>query len=132
MNATISPNYSYEQFKNKFVHMNIFYHEAQCQLFCLWEEAGVPRGNTRIHGLNSLSTFGLGFNHPSVSVSPFERELTKLQREVMSAETALEQKRMARHNMLLACKIQDLPISLLVGSLDEISQVQVVRLCLKH
>ncbi|XP_038164961.1 structural maintenance of chromosomes protein 1B [Cyprinodon tularosa] len=52
------------------------------------------------------------------------KELTKLQREVMSAETALEQKRMARHNMLLACKIQDLPISLLVGSLDEISQVQ--------
>lgn len=53
------------------------------------------------------------------------RELTKLQREVMSAETALEQKRMARHNMLLACKIQDLRITMLSGSLDEISEVQV-------
>lgn len=55
----------------------------------------------------------------------FVRELTKLQREVMSAETALEQKRMARHNMLLACKIHDLPITLLSGSLNEISEVQV-------
>uniref|UniRef100_A0A3B5KX13 SMC hinge domain-containing protein n=1 Tax=Xiphophorus couchianus TaxID=32473 RepID=A0A3B5KX13_9TELE len=50
-------------------------------------------------------------------------ELTKLQREVMSAETALEQKRMARHNMLLACKIQDLRITMLSGSLNEISEL---------
>ncbi|MEQ2280187.1 hypothetical protein AMECASPLE_017064 [Ameca splendens] len=42
----------------------------------------------------------------------------------MCAETALEQKRMARHNMLLACKIHDLPITLLSGSLNEISEVQ--------
>lgn len=53
------------------------------------------------------------------------RELVKLQREVMSAETALEQKRLVRHNLLLACKIQSLPITLLSGSLDEISEVQV-------
>uniref|UniRef100_A0A8D3DR48 Structural maintenance of chromosomes protein n=1 Tax=Scophthalmus maximus TaxID=52904 RepID=A0A8D3DR48_SCOMX len=51
-------------------------------------------------------------------------DLVKLQREVMSAETALEQKRLARHNLLLACKIQSLPITLLSGSLDEISEVQ--------
>lgn len=43
----------------------------------------------------------------------------------MSAETALEQQRLARHNLLLACKIQSLPITLLSGSLDEISEVQV-------
>lgn len=55
----------------------------------------------------------------------FLRDLVKLQREVMSAETALEQKRLARHNLLLACKIQSLPITLLSGSLDEISEVQV-------
>lgn len=61
------------------------------------------------------------------SVSLSLRELVKLQREVMSAETALEQKRLARHNLLLACKIQSLPITLLSGSLDEISEVQVGR-----
>lgn len=43
----------------------------------------------------------------------------------MSAETALEQKRLARHNLLLACKIQSLPITLLSGNLNEISEVQV-------
>lgn len=61
------------------------------------------------------------------SLSPSLRELVKLQREVMTAETALEQKRLARHNLLLACKIQSLPITLLSGSLNEISQVQVGR-----
>ncbi|XP_034735196.1 structural maintenance of chromosomes protein 1B [Etheostoma cragini] len=58
------------------------------------------------------------------SLQEISRELVKLQREVMSAETALEQKRLARHNLLLACKIQGLPITLLSGSLDEISEVQ--------
>uniref|UniRef100_A0A667Y169 Structural maintenance of chromosomes protein n=1 Tax=Myripristis murdjan TaxID=586833 RepID=A0A667Y169_9TELE len=52
------------------------------------------------------------------------RELVKLQREVISVEMALEQKRLARHNLLLACKIQSLPISLLSGNLNEISEVQ--------
>uniref|UniRef100_A0AAQ5YA03 Structural maintenance of chromosomes protein n=1 Tax=Amphiprion ocellaris TaxID=80972 RepID=A0AAQ5YA03_AMPOC len=60
----------------------------------------------------------------SFSIFTSHRELVKLQREVMSAETALEQKRLTRHNMLLACKIQDLPITLLSGSLNEISDVQ--------
>lgn len=53
------------------------------------------------------------------------RDLAKLQREVMTTETAIEQKRLTRHNLLLACKIQNLPISLLSGSLNEISEVQV-------
>nr|XP_004564522.3 structural maintenance of chromosomes protein 1B [Maylandia zebra] len=52
------------------------------------------------------------------------RDLAKLQREVMTTETAIEQKRLTRHNLLLACKIQNLPISLLSGSLNEISEVQ--------
>ena len=59
------------------------------------------------------------------SVSLSVRELVKLQREVMSAESALEQKRLARHNLLLACKIQSLPITLLSGDLNEISRMQV-------
>uniref|UniRef100_A0A4W5RWE3 Structural maintenance of chromosomes 1B n=1 Tax=Hucho hucho TaxID=62062 RepID=A0A4W5RWE3_9TELE len=50
-------------------------------------------------------------------------ELVKLQREVISAETALEQLRIWKHNLLLGCKIQGLPITLLSGSLDEIINV---------
>ncbi|CAN9498997.1 unnamed protein product [Ophioblennius macclurei] len=52
------------------------------------------------------------------------KELAKLQQEVMSAENALEQKYLARHNMLLACKVQGLPIRLLSGSLRDISEIQ--------
>ncbi|XP_059191637.1 structural maintenance of chromosomes protein 1B [Centropristis striata] len=59
-----------------------------------------------------------------LNLQEINKELVKLQREVMSAESALEQKRLARHNLLLACKIQSLPITLLSGSLNEISEVQ--------
>ncbi|XP_058500406.1 structural maintenance of chromosomes protein 1B [Solea solea] len=52
------------------------------------------------------------------------RDSVNLQRELMFAETALEQKRLGRHNLLLAVKIQNVPITLLSGSLIEISQVQ--------
>uniref|UniRef100_UPI0037E7EC47 structural maintenance of chromosomes protein 1B n=1 Tax=Semicossyphus pulcher TaxID=241346 RepID=UPI0037E7EC47 len=58
------------------------------------------------------------------SLQAINKQLVELQREVMSAESALEQKRLARHNLLLACKIQSLPITLLSGSLNEISEVQ--------
>ncbi|XP_029615102.1 structural maintenance of chromosomes protein 1B [Salmo trutta] len=58
------------------------------------------------------------------SLQESSRELVKLQREVISAETALEQLRIWKHNLLLGCKIQGLPITLLSGSLDEISEVQ--------
>lgn len=50
----------------------------------------------------------------------------KLQKEAISIETSLEQKRLERHNMLLECKVQDLRISVLLGSLDEISEVEVL------
>ncbi|XP_043392766.1 structural maintenance of chromosomes protein 1B isoform X3 [Chelonia mydas] len=52
------------------------------------------------------------------------REMGKLQKEAISIETSLEQKRLERHNMLLECKVQDLRISVLLGSLDEISEVE--------
>ncbi|XP_061532831.1 structural maintenance of chromosomes protein 1B [Phycodurus eques] len=52
------------------------------------------------------------------------RDLVKLQREIMHAESILEQKRLTRHNLLLACKIEGLPIILLSGDLNEISQVE--------
>uniref|UniRef100_A0A669DUT2 Structural maintenance of chromosomes protein n=1 Tax=Oreochromis niloticus TaxID=8128 RepID=A0A669DUT2_ORENI len=63
------------------------------------------------------------FCHGLCSLTISVRGLVKLQREVMTTETAIEQKRLARHNLLLACKIQNLPISLLSGSLNEISEV---------
>ncbi|XP_061750436.1 structural maintenance of chromosomes protein 1B [Nerophis ophidion] len=53
-----------------------------------------------------------------------KRWLVKRQGEVMSVESNLEQKQLARHNLLLACKINDLPISMLSGNLEEISEVQ--------
>uniref|UniRef100_A0A7N8XW47 Structural maintenance of chromosomes protein n=1 Tax=Mastacembelus armatus TaxID=205130 RepID=A0A7N8XW47_9TELE len=53
-----------------------------------------------------------------------KKELVRLQRELIPTEAALEQKRLARHNLLLSCKIQGLPITLLSGSLNEISEVQ--------
>ncbi|XP_028286326.1 structural maintenance of chromosomes protein 1B [Parambassis ranga] len=58
------------------------------------------------------------------SLQETNKELVRLQREVMTAETSLEQKRIARHNLLLACKIESLPIALLSGNLNDISEVQ--------
>ncbi|XP_062346866.1 structural maintenance of chromosomes protein 1B [Cinclus cinclus] len=52
------------------------------------------------------------------------REVTKLQREAAALETSLEEKRLRRHNLLLECKVQDLKIQLLFGSLDDISEVE--------
>ncbi|KAM3857296.1 structural maintenance of chromosomes protein 1B-like [Diretmus argenteus] len=58
------------------------------------------------------------------SLQETSRELVKLQRGVISVDTALEQKRLAKHNLLLACEIQGLSITLLSGSLPDISQLQ--------
>ncbi|NXN47806.1 SMC1B protein, partial [Rhinoptilus africanus] len=52
------------------------------------------------------------------------REATKLQKEATALETSLEEKRLRRHNLLLECKVQDLKIKLLSGSLDDISEVE--------
>ncbi|XP_013040136.3 structural maintenance of chromosomes protein 1B isoform X2 [Anser cygnoides] len=52
------------------------------------------------------------------------REAAKLQKEAAAIETSLEDKRLRRHNMLLECKVQDLRINLLFGSLDDISEAE--------
>uniref|UniRef100_A0A8C7LIW0 Structural maintenance of chromosomes protein n=1 Tax=Oncorhynchus kisutch TaxID=8019 RepID=A0A8C7LIW0_ONCKI len=57
------------------------------------------------------------------TMKSLQEKQVKLQREVISAETALEQLRIWKHNLLLGCKIQGLPITLLSGSLDEISEL---------
>ena len=43
----------------------------------------------------------------------------------MSIETLLEQHRIFKHNMLIDCKVQALPLILLSGDLGDISRVQV-------
>ncbi|KAI5105496.1 structural maintenance of chromosomes protein 1B, partial [Silurus meridionalis] len=52
------------------------------------------------------------------------RELVKQQKEMISVETALEHQRLCRHNLLLGCKIEGLPINVLSGTLDDISDIQ--------
>lgn len=53
------------------------------------------------------------------------RELTHLQKEVTAIETKLEQKRSDRHNLLQACKMQDIKLPLRSGAMDDISQGEV-------
>ncbi|XP_006031721.2 structural maintenance of chromosomes protein 1B isoform X1 [Alligator sinensis] len=52
------------------------------------------------------------------------KEAGKLQKEATAIEASLEQKRLERHNRLLECKVQDLRIDLLWGSLDEVSEIE--------
>uniref|UniRef100_A0A8C1P829 Structural maintenance of chromosomes protein 1A n=1 Tax=Cyprinus carpio TaxID=7962 RepID=A0A8C1P829_CYPCA len=54
-----------------------------------------------------------------------EEELTQLQKEVTAIETKLEQKRSDRHNLLQACKMQDIKLPLKSGTMDDISQGEV-------
>uniref|UniRef100_A0A8C4Z0W7 Structural maintenance of chromosomes protein n=1 Tax=Gadus morhua TaxID=8049 RepID=A0A8C4Z0W7_GADMO len=49
---------------------------------------------------------------------------TRQQRELVSIETLLEQHRIFKHNMLIDCKVQALPLMLLSGDLGDISRVQ--------
>ncbi|XP_005379547.1 PREDICTED: structural maintenance of chromosomes protein 1B [Chinchilla lanigera] len=53
-----------------------------------------------------------------------DREVGKLQKEVVVIQTSLEQKRLEKHNMLLDCKVQNIEITLLLGSLDDIIEVE--------
>lgn len=55
----------------------------------------------------------------------YYREVGKCQKEVVAIQGALEQKRLEKHNLLLDCKVQDIEVVLLVGSLDNIIDVEV-------
>ncbi|XP_069039503.1 structural maintenance of chromosomes protein 1A [Lepisosteus oculatus] len=50
------------------------------------------------------------------------KEMTQLQKEVTAIETKLEQKRSDRHNLLQACKMQDIRLPLKSGTMEDISQ----------
>uniref|UniRef100_A0A8C7JWG5 Structural maintenance of chromosomes protein 1A n=1 Tax=Oncorhynchus kisutch TaxID=8019 RepID=A0A8C7JWG5_ONCKI len=56
-----------------------------------------------------------------------KRELTQLQKEVTAIETKLEQKRSDRHNLLQACKMQDIRLPLCSGTMDDIGQGEVLN-----
>uniref|UniRef100_A0A8C1SLM0 Structural maintenance of chromosomes 1B n=1 Tax=Cyprinus carpio TaxID=7962 RepID=A0A8C1SLM0_CYPCA len=54
----------------------------------------------------------------------WELVLVKLQKETICTEAALEQLRLSKHNLLLSCKIDGLPLTLISGALDDISDIQ--------
>uniref|UniRef100_A0A8D2Q8F0 Structural maintenance of chromosomes 1B n=1 Tax=Varanus komodoensis TaxID=61221 RepID=A0A8D2Q8F0_VARKO len=60
------------------------------------------------------------------------QELVTLQKDAVAIETLLEQKKMERHNKLLDCKLQDLRINFLLGSLDDISEIKVYEHIMWH
>ena len=53
-------------------------------------------------------------------MAALRRELTQLQKEVTAIETKLEQKRSDRHNLLQACKMQDIKLPLRSGEPGEL------------
>uniref|UniRef100_A0A5F9DGV2 Structural maintenance of chromosomes 1B n=2 Tax=Oryctolagus cuniculus TaxID=9986 RepID=A0A5F9DGV2_RABIT len=53
-----------------------------------------------------------------------DREVGKLQKRMVVLQSSLEQKRVEKHNLLLDCKVQDTEIVLLLGSLDDIIEVE--------
>ncbi|XP_052495791.1 structural maintenance of chromosomes protein 1B [Budorcas taxicolor] len=53
-----------------------------------------------------------------------DREVGKWQKEVVILQSSLEQSRLEKHNLLLDCKVQDIEIVLLLGSLDDIIEVE--------
>uniref|UniRef100_A0A8C6NNV7 Structural maintenance of chromosomes protein n=1 Tax=Nothobranchius furzeri TaxID=105023 RepID=A0A8C6NNV7_NOTFU len=68
-----------------------------------------------------------GFSRKVTFICVYCRELTQLQKEVTAIETKLEQKRSDRHNLLQACKMQDIRLPLHSGTMDDISQGEVQR-----
>nr|XP_014342703.1 PREDICTED: structural maintenance of chromosomes protein 1B [Latimeria chalumnae] len=52
----------------------------------------------------------------------FIREVGKLQKELIVIETNLEQKKIERHNILLTCKLKDIQIIFLAGSIEDITE----------
>lgn len=97
-----------------------------------------PAGAWNLFPMLHLSCF-ISVHVTSSDVSTLElfcafsacREATELQREATALETSLEEKRLSKHNLLLECKVQDLKIQLLFGSLDDISEVEVLKVIIE-
>ncbi|EDL04440.1 structural maintenance of chromosomes protein 1B [Mus musculus] len=56
-----------------------------------------------------------------------DREVGKLQKEVVIIQGSLEQKLLEKHNLLLDCKVQDIDISLVLGSLEDIIEMELTE-----
>ncbi|XP_052017374.1 structural maintenance of chromosomes protein 1B [Apodemus sylvaticus] len=56
-----------------------------------------------------------------------DKEVGKLQKEVVIIQGSLEQKLLEKHNLLLDCKVQDIDISLVLGSLEDIIDVELTE-----
>uniref|UniRef100_A0A672S6U4 Structural maintenance of chromosomes protein 1A n=1 Tax=Sinocyclocheilus grahami TaxID=75366 RepID=A0A672S6U4_SINGR len=61
-------------------------------------------------------------NDKNREMEEIRKKLGSLQKEVTAIETKLEQKRSDRHNLLQACKMQDIKLPLKSGTMDDISQ----------
>ncbi|KAL2080887.1 hypothetical protein ACEWY4_022740 [Coilia grayii] len=73
---------------------------------------------------SDVSTAKADLDQKAKDLQQVSRDLVRLQKEVLSVEAALDQKRLARHNLLIDCKVQGIPILLLSGAIDDISDVQ--------
>ncbi|XP_041927826.1 structural maintenance of chromosomes protein 1B isoform X1 [Alosa sapidissima] len=73
---------------------------------------------------SEVSTSKADLDQKVKNLQEISRELVRLQKQVLSAEGSMEQKRLSRHNLLLACKIEGIPLTLLSGTIDDISDVQ--------
>ncbi|KAG5283023.1 hypothetical protein AALO_G00037410 [Alosa alosa] len=73
---------------------------------------------------SEVSTSKADLDQKVKNLQEISRELVRLQKQVLSVEGSMEQKRLSRHNLLLACKIEGIPLTLLSGTIDDISDVQ--------
>ncbi|XP_062940275.1 structural maintenance of chromosomes protein 1B-like isoform X1 [Cynocephalus volans] len=53
-----------------------------------------------------------------------ERQVGKLEKEVVLIQTSVEKKQLKKHDMLVDCKVQNIEIILLFGSLDDITELE--------
>uniref|UniRef100_A0A4W4H756 SMC hinge domain-containing protein n=1 Tax=Electrophorus electricus TaxID=8005 RepID=A0A4W4H756_ELEEL len=86
------------------------------------KQAGQIRHYKPVSALSLSLSFSFSF---SPFLLPSNRELVKVQKELISVEAALEHQRVCKHNLLLGCKIEGLPLTLLSGTLEDISDIQV-------
>uniref|UniRef100_A0A670HQM2 Structural maintenance of chromosomes protein n=1 Tax=Podarcis muralis TaxID=64176 RepID=A0A670HQM2_PODMU len=114
------------QFENQKTRLS-----AQLEYICSLVDKAVKKNNMLKENICkdeayiiSLKKVTNGFVMLSVFLLFGGRELAKLQKEGIAIETSLEQKKLERHNTFLDCKLQDLKIGLLLGSLDDISEIE--------
>uniref|UniRef100_A0A8C1SPS3 Structural maintenance of chromosomes 1B n=1 Tax=Cyprinus carpio TaxID=7962 RepID=A0A8C1SPS3_CYPCA len=84
--------------------------------------------NSELDSIRKKSIPACQASHWTISriyLEPRAKVLVKLQKETICTEAALEQLRLSKHNLLLSCKIDGLPLTLISGALDDISDIQV-------